>query len=133
MPVNYSKRRERTREISIDLGDGDTLKATYRPTRLTLSLLQELEESEKGATTAAGEDIGDADRERQWTATAEALCKLVVSWDLTDVDKQDPDKVYTIPVKPEALRESDFDILDMLAIIKAIQEDAAPDPPTAGT
>lgn len=99
------------RTVPVDLGDGETLTVTYRPSGVT----PETEE----------QFLGSVDQQRVGGGLAKFLAPILVGWDLTGEDE----KPY--PTTEKALRKLPLTFLNK--VVTAITADMRPNPQNAAT
>lgn len=93
-------------KLTVPLGQDEELKVTYRPSRMTPRLMEQVQQAEKDGSISG--------------ALLAPLAELLVSWDLTD-DEEEP-----IPTTVEALSGVPFVILrHVLEAVAAAMADAA--------
>jgi hypothetical protein len=98
----FKKTKAFTRNVSVDLTDGDKLCVTYAPARVS--------EQEWSVYTSDANSLGST-----------FLSKILVAWDWTD-EKEKP-----IPITAQFLKE-EVGVPDLVRIAKAIIQDVFPPP-----
>lgn len=109
MPARLSDLLKDRRTVTVDFGDGVSVRLTYRPSGLT----PETEDRIREFTEAR----------RGGAALIELLSDCLVDWDITD-DTGNP-----LPVSPEVLRRLPLGVLAKLA--EAVIQDLLPNPMNA--
>lgn len=112
MPISLAKVRERTKELDVDLGDGDTVHIVYRPGVYTVDFESELK---------AGQAEGDR------SVITLAICKVIADWDVYEDDAQK----RKLALEPDAVKA--LPMVVMVPMFEAINEDMRPKRKTGGS
>jgi hypothetical protein len=112
MPISIGKVSKKTRKVTVDLGDGDTFDAVYRPGVYTAEFEREIQQK---AT------------DEEYNVVGQMVEQLVEDWDVYE----DDDQKKKVPLT--AKRLGSISVLVLAPLLKAINEDIRPGKKTGGS
>ncbi len=112
MPISINKVVAKTRKVSVDVGDGDSFEATYRPGVYTAEFEREIQ------AKASAEEFN---------VVGQMIEQLVADWDVYEDDKQ----TKKVPLTSERL--ASISVMVLAPLLRAINEDIRPKQKTGGS